>query len=185
MPPLAAEYAAWPIMPSKAAIDDGHDHDAALVVLERLFLRHLRGGDAHHVERADEERLDRDREALVRSRGAVAADDATTATGAAAAVHRDPQRAVARRDADDLLDLFVVLDVAAHELGARRRARPTIRLAALLVDVGDDDVGAGGVQAPGGGLTESRGPPVTIAPTPLSSMPLCLPHRWPEAKFGG
>src|SRR4029077_10876721 len=90
----------------------GHDDDAALVVLEWFFLAHLRGGEAHHVERADEERLDRDREALVGGRAAVATDDATPATGASTAVHRDAQWPVARRNSYRLFDLFVVLHVA-------------------------------------------------------------------------
>ncbi len=153
----------------------GHDHHAALVVLERFFLAHLRGGDAHHVERADEERLDRDREALVGGRGAVAADDATAASGATAAVHRHAQRPVARRDPDDLFDLFVVLDVAAHELGLAAELLdhpPTT----LVVDVGDDDVGAGRVQTAGGGLTQSRGAAGDDCSHSVEFHGVCLPH---------
>ena len=126
MPPFAAEYAAWPILPSKAAIDDGHDDDAALVVLERFFLRHLRGREAHHVERADEERLDGDREALVGGRACRRGRRCDLRPPA-----RPPQFTATRNgpwldgDPDDLLDLLVVLDVAAHELG-------------LAAELGDD-----------------------------------------------
>ena len=53
-PPFDAEYAAWPIWPSYAAIDAVFDDDAALAVLVGSFRRHARRREPQHVERADQ-----------------------------------------------------------------------------------------------------------------------------------
>ncbi len=108
--------------------------------------------------------------------GSVAADDASAAAGPAAAVDRDAQRSTARRHPDDLLHLLVVLDVAASELGAAAELGRDL-LAARLVDVGDDDVGAGRGQPPGGRLAEPGGPAGDDCSHTCEFHAVCLPHR--------
>ena len=69
-PPLLAAYAAWPICPSKAAIEAGHD-DAA-VPGERLVAGHRGGGLTQDIERTDQVDVDDAPELLERQNAATA-----------------------------------------------------------------------------------------------------------------
>ena len=133
--------------------------------------------DAHHVERADEERLDRESRSPRATPGCRRARRCDHRPRPSAAVHRDAQRSVARRHAHRPPRPPRRLDVAADELGTRHRARrpcavPPSSLTSAMTTLAPAVASRRTAASP-----SPEAPPVTIAPTPLSSMRLCLPHR--------
>ena len=129
-----------------------HDDDAAVAV-DRLVLRHRLGGEAKHVERADEVDVD-DRLVLLECVHALAAQDAAR-RGHAGAGHGDAQFTELGGGGDGGLNLSLVAHVGGDEAGALAQLCGEC-FALRRGQVDDDDARSGVVQAAGGGLPEAR-----------------------------
>jgi hypothetical protein len=133
----------------------GVDAHPALALVVGLVAGHLRRGEAQRVERADQVDADDDLERLELVGAALA--DRPLGPADARAVHRDAQ--LARQlggGVDGGLDLVGLRHVGLDELDAGAQLGGQ-RVALLGVDVGDGDLGALGVQAPRGRLTQPGG----------------------------
>ena len=130
------------------------DADATIAV-ERLVREHRGRRDAQHVEGPDEVDVDDDLERLERV-GAVLGGRALGPADAGA-VDRDPQRPGLGGGGDGGPRSVSGLVTSISTNCARLAELGDQRVALLRVEVGDGDVGAGGVQAPGGGGAETGG----------------------------
>ena len=158
MPPFAAEYAAWPIWPSMPAIDD------VMTMTPRSLSSSGSSFAICAAARRETLNVPLRNVFTVNSKPSSDAGEPSRPTmrppapALAAAVHRDAQRSAARRHPHRLLHLFGRSSTSVRTNSVPPPSSAAIALPALLVEVGDHDVGAGRGQPPDAWPRRARRP---------------------------